>query len=385
MFSMATPALIALLPLAKAHMSIWTESMYGFSQSYDPVTPLSGKSFDQWWFHGNANDEPSAVTTLIPGKDLTLEIAYSGAYHSGGQTGSQSGWTGNSESNLLGCALAFSFKSSKASEIKMEDFTIMSIQEKCVRKRLTTFEIPSNLPNCPENGCTCAWFWQGKNSANEMYMTGFKCDVSGGIGSNYPTPNPPRKGKISGPTQPLYWANEPTNLDYTPDWETKPSYNSAWGWTPGAQTAAFGTSGSGSTNSSSGSGVDSSSSGNGATSTAGPGSQSEDNYSPSTKATSSPTSYSSPPSSSTSAYGGKTSTKTRGRRPQATETQPSYDDEEQDNGDEDQNDVPPWQELAADSEGVDGAGEQALVEHKVKNCKRKRHHRRNKLRMAHNS
>jgi hypothetical protein len=42
----------------------------------------------------------------------------------------------------------------------------------------------------------------------------------------------------------MYWANTPTNLDYTPTYETKPSYNSAFGWKNGAQTSAFGAGGS---------------------------------------------------------------------------------------------------------------------------------------------
>ncbi|WWD01234.1 hypothetical protein V866_008176 [Kwoniella sp. B9012] len=398
-----TPALIALLPLAKAHMSIWLESMYGFDQSYEPVTPLSGKSFDQWWFHGNANDQPSAITTLIPGSDLSVEIACSkeytsfggnnpasdacpgdsGSYHAGGSTGSGSGWSGNSESNLMGCALAIAFKPT-ASQTNPEDFTVMSIQENCVRQRQTSFSIPSNLPACPQGGCTCAWFWQGKNSANEMYMTGFRCDVQGGsAGGSYPSPVPPRKGAISGPTQPMYWANTPTNLDYTPDWETKPSYNSAWGWTNGAQTSAFGaSSGTGSTNSTgTGSGYGSvtgstSAGGNGSSpsSTAGAGEYGSVPYS----STAGSDGYGNSPSSAS--YGSPTSTqgwsddddeyaeptstssRGRGRRPTSTSTSTSwqgqgeddnaYQSESQGKDEDEEEENPPWQELAADPVGT---------------------------------
>lgn len=202
--------------------------------------------------------------SITPGQSLTVEIACdkssttygnnpssdacprdSGAYHAGGTTGDQSGWSGNNEDALLGCALAIAYKSD-AKSVQPEDFTVMSVNERCVRQRDTTFEIPSNLPACPDGECTCAWFWQGKNSALEMYMTGFRCNVEGGVvTSDLPKPVPPRRGQISGPTQPMYWANEPTNLDYTPTWETKPSYNSAFGWKNGAQTSAFGAGGGG--------------------------------------------------------------------------------------------------------------------------------------------
>lgn len=163
----------------------------------------------------------------------------SGSFHAGGTSFVESGWSGNSESNLMGCALAIAFKSD-ASSVQPEDFIVMSVQENCVRQRDTTFAIPANLPACPNGECTCAWFWQGKNSANEMYMNGFRCNVEGGVATaSYPKPALPRKNAINGPTQPMYWANDRSNLDYTPEWATKPSYNSAWGWKNGAQTEAF--------------------------------------------------------------------------------------------------------------------------------------------------
>lgn len=130
--------------------------------------------------------------TIEAGKDLTVQVAChkrfttygsnpssaacpsdSGSYHAGGKTGTAEGWGANSEANLAGCALAIAFKN-KASDVKMEDFTIMSVQENCVRYRDTTFAIPANLPACPNGGeCVCAWFWQGKISQDEMVFSGF--------------------------------------------------------------------------------------------------------------------------------------------------------------------------------------------------------------------
>lgn len=176
--------------------------MYGFDESYEPVTPLANKPFDQWvspnpdpandqWFHGYTYKQPREVMSIYPGRDLTVELACSksystfgnspspdgcpgdsGSFHAGGGTGSSSGWWGNSESNLMGCALAIAPKA-KASDVRPEDFVVMSVQENCVRQRDTPFAIPANLPSCPDGECTCAWFWQGKNSAAEMYMIGF--------------------------------------------------------------------------------------------------------------------------------------------------------------------------------------------------------------------
>ena len=91
----------------------------------------------------------------------------------------------------MGCALAIAFKSDPHA-IQPEDFIVMSVQERCIRQRDTVFAIPSNLPACPQGGCTCSWFWAGKNSVMEMYMAPFRCDVNGGVvASVYPTPTEP--------------------------------------------------------------------------------------------------------------------------------------------------------------------------------------------------
>lgn len=95
----------------------------------------------------------------------------SGSYHAGGQTNSATGWAGNDEALLRGCALAIAYKSDP-STVRPEDFTVFSVQENCVRRRDTSFAVPANMPACPNGECTCAWFWQGQNSREEMYMTG---------------------------------------------------------------------------------------------------------------------------------------------------------------------------------------------------------------------
>ena len=144
----------------------------------------------------------------------------------------------------MGCAIAIAYKPT-AAQTQPEDFTVISVQPECVRQRLTSFEIPANLPACPEGGCTCAWFWSGYNSADEMYMTGFRCDVEGGVvadTSSLPTAAEPHKDtdKSSGPMQPIYWAVTLNNIGFHPaGLDQKPRYDELYGWTAGAQDAAF--------------------------------------------------------------------------------------------------------------------------------------------------
>jgi hypothetical protein len=51
MFSKAL--ILALIPTAFGHMGLFHPSAYDFDgDGYSLVTPLSGQSFKDWWFHG---------------------------------------------------------------------------------------------------------------------------------------------------------------------------------------------------------------------------------------------------------------------------------------------------------------------------------------------
>lgn len=72
-------------------------------------------------------------------------------------------------------------------------------------------------------------------------MTGFRCNVEGGAANaSIKKPQPPTycpsgTGCVSGAKQPMYWANDDSNIAFTGDYEKKPSYNSVWGFENGAQ------------------------------------------------------------------------------------------------------------------------------------------------------
>lgn len=47
-------------------------------------------------------------------------------------------------------------------------------------KRIATYEVPAALPACGPEGCTCAWLWVPFHCGQpNMYMAGFKCNVTG--------------------------------------------------------------------------------------------------------------------------------------------------------------------------------------------------------------
>jgi hypothetical protein len=172
---------LALLPLAaQAHMGIWHPSVLDFDgDGYSLVTPLSGLSFSEWWFHGDlSKPTPSSVFTLPAGDSITVETACRRAYSSYGSEGdgkdgcpsdtpSYHAGTPIDDSQLLGCGLAIAYKSS-FSDVNPADFTVFSVNHECIKQLKTEFKLPEVMKPCPEEGCICAWFWQGQDSANEM-------------------------------------------------------------------------------------------------------------------------------------------------------------------------------------------------------------------------
>lgn len=75
-------------------------------------------------------------------------------------------------------------------------------------------------------------------------MTGFDCNVTGAsstvaIGKPAPPKYCANGGCVTGPKQPLYWANSNPNVVFSGDYYQKPSYNSKWGFQNGAQNDIF--------------------------------------------------------------------------------------------------------------------------------------------------
>jgi len=76
-------------------------------------------------------------------------------------------------------------------------------------------------------------------------MTGFDCKVDGATGTaSIGKPVPPKycpngSGCVSGPKQPMYWANDRSNIQFSGEYLQKPSYNAKWGFKNGAQDDIF--------------------------------------------------------------------------------------------------------------------------------------------------
>jgi hypothetical protein len=159
--------------------------MWGFNKTGNvnrPQDPLMNLPFNEWWFHGHLDlpPHPEDILELPVGDKVQLEIScdkdVSSYWKSGpGQTDLRVGndpCPGQSSdayhtkgiNDLGGCALAVAYESD-VNKVQPEDFTIFSVNQTCVWYLNTTFNIPANMPPCPNGKCICAWFWIHKADA----------------------------------------------------------------------------------------------------------------------------------------------------------------------------------------------------------------------------
>ncbi|OBZ72245.1 hypothetical protein A0H81_08036 [Grifola frondosa] len=258
-------AVAAFAPLASAHIDVLIrQPSHGAVDEYD---------FDEWWFHGHLGYPPNDGNffELPAGGTVNSELSCDKGATSwfasspGGDAGFGSNWPcpGQPSSefhttgldDVTGCGLAIAYKSD-VNSIQPEDFAIFTVNHTCVWTLNTAFQVPADMPACPEGGCHCAWFWiHSPDSGSEQnYMNGFKCQVTGATGTKaIGTPGLPRRcgadpnnghpnatpGNCTiGPKQPFYWyQNERNNMfegTYAP-----PSYNQMYGYADGAQNDIF--------------------------------------------------------------------------------------------------------------------------------------------------
>ncbi|KAF9056913.1 hypothetical protein BDP27DRAFT_1372961 [Rhodocollybia butyracea] len=268
---------------ANAHLAIFTKGMWCQNgtdgnnlNSDDPVTPLYELEQDQWWFHAvnGCNNRPPAdgdILSLPAGSSVTVEIAANQGYTSlsfGGQFASD--WpdgqtypdnvptcitTPNmhtqNQSMAAGTALAIAYVSDIA-DVTPENLVVFSVAYNTPWKRMTTYDIPADMPACPEGGCICGWGWipNACGQAN-IYHEAIRCTVTGATSTTpVGTPQPPvwceddPSACVTGPKQMLYWHQasgnniEVTGTDLAGELKS-PAYNAKCGFADGAQNDIF--------------------------------------------------------------------------------------------------------------------------------------------------
>ncbi|KAI5806802.1 hypothetical protein DFH27DRAFT_358925 [Peziza echinospora] len=248
------------IPSVLGHMAMWDPSVYGFTGSgAKMIEPLHGMPFEQWWFHNEITAHPPApgkIFDLPAGGTAVAQIACEQRWtkHGGNPDPNNSPCPSDpaaahaglppKDSSMRGCGLAIAYKSD-ARDVKKEDFVIFSVNHACVKTRDTNFPVPKGMKACPNGKCICAWFWQGFESNDEMYMNGFDCKISNPGTLTLAPPKAPKpchgnpSACVRGAKNPMYWANlDKSNIEYFGR-NKLPAYNDDWGFPNGAQNDIF--------------------------------------------------------------------------------------------------------------------------------------------------
>lgn len=301
------------------HLALWHPSVYGFNASgpqagqyynapintdylHWPLRKDSDMSFKEWWFHGLTGATPNDIMELPAGGSVTLEISCNKAFTSYGVVPSEIESVNGLPCNInmgsdgkahygdpnvaasngplhtaslataAGCGLSIAYKSD-ITQVGTEDLVVFSTNASCPWTRDIVFEIPADMPPCPNGKCICAWNWShgaqhGEGYGGEVYMVGFDCNI---IGSKSTTPlakaqspkvcNSDPSTCVKGAKQGLYWEGAQADGWNIPDTSipgtpmNPPSYNTVYGFANGAQNDIF-ESGSSSSSSSSDSNVE---------------------------------------------------------------------------------------------------------------------------------
>jgi len=233
--------------------------------------------------HGpkSLNDPPpiNQITQLPAGGTIDFEIGTNkafttmgrGLWHHPGKssrvppnpwanTGSE--WPSNLHSpqrtDVAGCAIGVAYKSN-ITDIRPNDFVIVSVVKDCPARALQAFDIP-NLPACPNNRCICSWFWihNSIGGTDQMYMTAFQCNVANPSKRVIGKPQVPVRCDNKPPCYlypnwgnytnvcdrktllPMYWANnEGNNMGNPTNAQCAPIYSKEYGYPDGAQHQIF--------------------------------------------------------------------------------------------------------------------------------------------------
>ncbi|KAJ6444104.1 proteophosphoglycan ppg4 [Purpureocillium lavendulum] len=144
-----------------------------------------------------------------------------------------------------GTAWAISYETD-LSKVSMDNLVVFSVRYYSPFFRETWYDVPADLPACPEEGCYCAWLWipDGCGEPN-MYMQNHRCKVTGSSSSKrLATPKAPVWCKddpskcVTGAKQMMAWHQAEGNNVDPPNGQT-PTYNQRMGFMDGAQNDIF--------------------------------------------------------------------------------------------------------------------------------------------------
>ncbi|CAK7567024.1 MAG: hypothetical protein SEPTF4163_004982 [Sporothrix epigloea] len=284
-------SLLWLTASTSAHIASWNAGMYckgsnkvGVDSPNNDIVvgPLYQLEKDQWWMQHQRNCDrvppPAGEFLELPaGQSFMTELArnraftslsYNGTLATDWEDGGKHAYPWRGPGNPAQClvknadlkggeahtrslettggtAWAISYESD-ISKVTMENLVVFSVRYYSPLFRKTWYDVPADLPACPEGGCYCAWLWipDGCGQAN-MYMQNHRCKVTGSTSTKkLGVPKPPVWCKedpskcVTGPKQMMAW-NQKSGNNVVAPWGMTPTYNQRMGYQDGAQDDIF--------------------------------------------------------------------------------------------------------------------------------------------------
>jgi len=135
-------------------------------------------TFAQWWAHGHLPwpPHPDDVFEFPVGEKSMMEIScdkgatdfYTTSPNGDARDLNNPDWpcpNSNSSqfhttglSDVKGCGLSVAYKSD-INDTQPGDYTIFTVNHTCVWSLHTYFEVPQDMPPCPDNKCICGFHW----------------------------------------------------------------------------------------------------------------------------------------------------------------------------------------------------------------------------------
>ncbi|KAL6365521.1 hypothetical protein LRP88_01516 [Fusarium phalaenopsidis] len=270
---------LGLAASASAHIASWNP---GIPNTNLAVNPLYDLPKSQWWMQADRGCDlvppPEGEFLELPaGKSFMTELAnnrafttlsYDGTLTTDWQDGKNRSMPWRGPGNPPGClmdggdgsggelhtrsiettggtAWAISYESD-IKKVTMDNLVVFSVRYYSPFFRETWYDVPADLPACPEEGCYCAWLWipDGCGQPN-MYMQNHRCKVTGSTSTKkLGTPKPPVWCRddptkcVKGPKQMMAWNQAEGNNVSPPNGKT-PTYNQRMGFMDGSQDDIF--------------------------------------------------------------------------------------------------------------------------------------------------
>ncbi|CAF0993141.1 unnamed protein product [Adineta steineri] len=234
-----------------------------------PVSPQYMLTQRDWWFqHERGCDKAPPLDghflELPAGGSFTVEIATNRAFTTFGVNPNFDGYFGGNQnpirsdegcvvdpnlhtfnqSSAPGTVFAISYENS-IDKVTPENLVVFTVRYNTPWQRVTSYDVPKDLPHCPLGGCTCAWGWipMGCGQPN-MYMQGHKCMVTGTTSTRkLAVAKPPvyceddSSKCVKGAKQMIFYQQLTGNNVFNPP--KMPTYNARMGFSDGAQNDIF--------------------------------------------------------------------------------------------------------------------------------------------------